>query len=261
MVNISKGNGQQYSFDGFVLYPNGILVCNEKRIYLPPKEFGVLVFLLQSPGEIVSKNALLDDVWGGYNVSEESLTRCICVLRRVLSESSGDKSFRYIDTVYGKGYRFNRPVQASLLSPSEISRFLIAVLPPKSVKPEEPEELSNLHYLLVQELVKFTDFGISVVPVALTQRCQEVSDIIGLSQKILFDYYLTTQISTCNYGWKVSMEIFESKRYCLTISKTISFSSKSEIHSSLCKLLRCCIDGLSFSCTNKNIKGLHEVFN
>ncbi|MCD3002970.1 winged helix-turn-helix domain-containing protein, partial [Salmonella enterica] len=41
--------------------------CND-ALYLPPKEYAVLVILLEAAGEIVSKNTLLDQVWGDAEV-------------------------------------------------------------------------------------------------------------------------------------------------------------------------------------------------
>ncbi|SQI21718.1 invasion protein regulator [Salmonella enterica subsp. arizonae] len=81
---------------------DGSLLRADKKVNIPPKEYAVLVILLEAAGEIVSKNTLLDQVWGDAEVNEESLTRCIYALRRILSE---DKEHRYIETLYGQGYR------------------------------------------------------------------------------------------------------------------------------------------------------------
>ncbi|MEA7515350.1 winged helix-turn-helix domain-containing protein, partial [Salmonella enterica subsp. enterica serovar Virginia] len=42
-----------------------------KKVNIPPKEYAVLVILLEAAGEIVSKNTLLDQVWGDAEVNEE----------------------------------------------------------------------------------------------------------------------------------------------------------------------------------------------
>lgn len=100
-------SNKKFVFDDFILNMDGSLLRSEKKVNIPPKEYAVLVILLEAAGEIVSKNTLLDQVWGDAEVNEESLTRCIYALRRILSE---DKEHRYIETLYGQGYRFNRPV-------------------------------------------------------------------------------------------------------------------------------------------------------
>ncbi|MDI8752158.1 winged helix-turn-helix domain-containing protein, partial [Salmonella enterica subsp. enterica serovar Montevideo] len=42
---------------------------SEKKVNIPPKEYAVLVILLEAAGEIVSKNTLLDQVWGDAEVN------------------------------------------------------------------------------------------------------------------------------------------------------------------------------------------------
>lgn len=88
-------SNKKFVFDDFILNMDGSLLRSEKKVNIPPKEYAVLVILLEAAGEIVSKNTLLDQVWGDAEVNEESLTRCIYALRRILSE---DKEHRYIET-------------------------------------------------------------------------------------------------------------------------------------------------------------------
>src|SRR5471030_2551281 len=104
----------QYTFGDFILNSTRVLFHKEKQISVSPKELGVLILLLESAGELVTKDRIIDEVWSGANVAEESLTRCIYVLRRILQEG---KHNRYIDTVYGKGYRFSLPV--TRITPTE----------------------------------------------------------------------------------------------------------------------------------------------
>ncbi|MGA8133017.1 MULTISPECIES: winged helix-turn-helix domain-containing protein [Pseudomonas] len=96
---------QTFVFGQWILQSDGNLVRCGRGIHLPPKELQVLRLLLGSAGRLVTKDRLLDSVWPGMDAAEESLTRCIYVLRKLLEESKG-----YIATVYGKGYRFTGPV-------------------------------------------------------------------------------------------------------------------------------------------------------
>ncbi len=50
--------------------------------------FRVLAYLVQHAGHLVSKSELMDDVWGDTAVTENSLTRAIALLRRVLEDDS-----------------------------------------------------------------------------------------------------------------------------------------------------------------------------
>src|SRR3984893_9958071 len=69
-----------------------------------PKAFRVLVFLLRNPHRLITKDELLDAVWNDCAVSENSLTRSIALLRRLLGDDTREP--RYIATVPTVGYRF-----------------------------------------------------------------------------------------------------------------------------------------------------------
>ena len=69
-----------------------------------PKAFRVLLFLLRNPHRLITKDELLDAVWNDCAVSENSLTRSIALLRRLLGDDTREP--RYIATVPTVGYRF-----------------------------------------------------------------------------------------------------------------------------------------------------------
>jgi DNA-binding winged helix-turn-helix (wHTH) protein/tetratricopeptide (TPR) repeat protein len=69
-----------------------------------PKAFRVLLFLLRSPHRLIKKDELLDAVWNDCAVSDNSLTRSIALLRRLLGDDTHEP--RYIATVPTVGYRF-----------------------------------------------------------------------------------------------------------------------------------------------------------
>ena len=88
---------------------NGILSRGGEEVPLPPRALGVLSFLLDRPGRVVTKQALLDGVWNGAYVTETSLSEAVSLLRQAL----GDDAQRplYIQTVHRRGYRFIAPLR------------------------------------------------------------------------------------------------------------------------------------------------------
>ena len=76
-----------------------------------PKAFRALLFLLHNPQRLISKEELLNSLWGDAAVTEGSLTRCIWLLRRLLEDDIHEP--RYIETVATVGYRFVCPVEVS----------------------------------------------------------------------------------------------------------------------------------------------------
>ena len=71
---------------------------------LRPKEFDLLAFLARNPGRVLSREQLLEDVWG-YDFTGDCRTVDTHVkrLRRRLGPAAG----RYIVTIWGIGYRFD----------------------------------------------------------------------------------------------------------------------------------------------------------
>src|SRR6476619_2161281 len=69
-----------------------------------PKAFRVLLILLRNPQKLITKEELLNAVWGDAAVTENSLTRSIALLRRLLGDDTHNP--RYIETVATVGYRF-----------------------------------------------------------------------------------------------------------------------------------------------------------
>src|SRR6476661_6842481 len=76
-----------------------------------PKAFRVLLILLRNSQKLIAKEELLNAVWGDAAVTENSLTRSIALLRRLLGDDTHNP--RYIETVATVGYRFVCQVQVS----------------------------------------------------------------------------------------------------------------------------------------------------
>src|SRR5215471_9854439 len=84
---------------------------NGEVFSVEPKAFRVLLFLLRNPHKLITKEELLDAVWGDVAVSENSLTRSIALLRKLLDDDTHEP--RYIATVPTVGYRFLRDVRVT----------------------------------------------------------------------------------------------------------------------------------------------------
>ncbi len=88
--------------DDFVLRCRGFVVA------LAPKVALTLVALIERAGEVVSKEELVQSVWGGSAVEESNLSQNIYTLRRHF-EANGDASL--IETLPRRGYRFTGAVR------------------------------------------------------------------------------------------------------------------------------------------------------
>jgi DNA-binding response OmpR family regulator len=73
-------------------------------LHLTPSEFDLLALLARHPGQTLTRQQLMDDLYGGAASSvDRSVDSHIKNLRRKLESAS---AARFIETVYGVGYRF-----------------------------------------------------------------------------------------------------------------------------------------------------------
>ena len=118
---------------------------------LEPKVFAVLTQLVMRPGELLTRDQLLDAVWGHRYVTPSTLNRVIALARRSLADDAEEPKF--IQTVHGSGYRYVGPVEKATPSLAEPrARFA----PPASIRLPAPlhnligrsNELSQIEALL-----------------------------------------------------------------------------------------------------------------
>lgn len=88
---------------------------------LEPKVFAVLIQLVARPAELVTRDQLLDAVWGHRYVSSSTLNRVISLARRALEDDAERPNL--IQTVHGAGYRYTGPVEQVVASSKPRARF------------------------------------------------------------------------------------------------------------------------------------------
>jgi DNA-binding winged helix-turn-helix (wHTH) protein/tetratricopeptide (TPR) repeat protein len=92
-------------FDEFELdEADAYLHRNGKPVALAPTPFSLLCAFARQPGALLSKDALLDAVWGHQFVSDSVLKTAISDLRTALGDDP--RRPRFIETVSRRGYRF-----------------------------------------------------------------------------------------------------------------------------------------------------------
>ena len=111
----------------------GLVYRADEETLLPPKAAQVLQLLLESAGQLVSKDDLLETIWEDAYVTESSLTDAISLLRRVLGDDTRDPS--YIQTLHRRGYRFIGTVEERAAPAPDAESEA-----PPSVEPRVPGE-------------------------------------------------------------------------------------------------------------------------
>lgn len=151
---------------------NARLTRDGTPLEIPPKPFAVLCYLARHAQRLVTKDELLDAVWGHRHVSESVLKTTVNVLRAQLGDDP--KAPRYIETANRRGYRCVAHIvpasAASVPSPTNAptphdpariqQRTILAV-------DDEPEVLSMLEDYL-------GGHGFRVLTAANTQRARSL---------------------------------------------------------------------------------------
>jgi eukaryotic-like serine/threonine-protein kinase len=97
-----------YAFGPFRLDPSRrVLMRDGARVAMPPKIFDTLLYFLENPDRVVSKDELLDVIWPGRLVEEANVSQTVFTLRKILGD---DEDKRLIVTAPGRGYRFTAVV-------------------------------------------------------------------------------------------------------------------------------------------------------
>jgi DNA-binding winged helix-turn-helix (wHTH) protein len=97
-------------FAGYVLDPARCALRRPDGVeaVLRPKTYAVLERLLLARGAVLSRRALLDEVWDGLAVTDDSLTQCVGEIRRALGPDAA-----WLRTLPRRGYLLDVPADAS----------------------------------------------------------------------------------------------------------------------------------------------------
>lgn len=144
MDNLNGDDGSIYHFDDVVIDRDKFEVSksSEPRA-LTPRVFDVLVYLIRERGRVVEKQELVEQVWKGAFVSDNSLTRAIKEIRRELGDSA--VAPRYIETVHKRGYRFIAELEEAVDKTADTETVIKPLESPKPGMVSSPWRESPSH--------------------------------------------------------------------------------------------------------------------
>src|SRR5712672_4854120 len=109
---------RNYQFGEFTLdSARGCLLRAGVEIKLRPKVYETLKYLVEHPGQLIGKQELMQAVWPGSFVTDDSLVQCALELRRALD----DRSQQLLKTVPRRGYLFTSEVIQRSTRPERFS--------------------------------------------------------------------------------------------------------------------------------------------
>src|SRR5208282_5065764 len=118
MSSMSMKTEEVFQFGEFQIDARSRTLRREKAtVMVNSRTFDVLLYFVQNPGKVLTRDELLKNVWLDSFVDENNLAQSISALRRALGEKPSDNS--YIVTLPGRGYQFVVPVQ--VLAPENLA--------------------------------------------------------------------------------------------------------------------------------------------
>jgi TolB-like protein/Flp pilus assembly protein TadD len=103
-----------YRFDRFVLHPDiGALLVNGTECVLRRKTLVLLRHFLDNAGRVISRDEIMQVVWPGVFVTDDSIAQCVKDIRRALD----DRAQRLLRTLPRRGYLFTAQ---AVVSPTEL---------------------------------------------------------------------------------------------------------------------------------------------
>ena len=217
------------------------LDTNKKELYykknvtvLTKGQYDLLLYLVENSGIMFTKDQLIDNVWSGRHVTENSIDQIISKLRKVLYSGKQDT---YIKTVYGKGLMFVPKVSIKQTSEkqSNISKYvalLLSLMIVVSIIYTKQHDTLKIEPAKVNNIVilpmKFTDQGIpKIEQQGMNTLLSTTFALLDSDGKTLYDdSSITTQQAVEKH--------FKIEKNLLVISSNIS--KKNDVYHAVIKL-------------------------
>jgi TolB-like protein len=191
-------------------------------IALEPQVFDLLVYLVRNRGRVVSKDDLIESVWGGRIVSDSALTSRLNAARKAVNDSGAEQ--RVIRTVQRKGVRFigevsedSEPVAGIAGAPAATEaptapRLSIVVLPFVNLSndPEQQYFADGVTGDLITDLSRIPDMLVISRYTAFTYRDKPV-DIKQLGRELGVRYALEGEVQRSGTRVRVTAQLIDAE--------------------------------------------------
>jgi TolB-like protein len=189
---------------------------------LEPQVFDLLVYLMRNRGRVVSKDDLIDGVWGGRIVSESTLTSRLNAARKAVNDSGAAQ--RVIRTIARRGVRFigevseddESPTQAdatsTLAKRAATPSLSIAVLPFANLSndPEQEYFADAITGDLTTDLSRIPDLMVISRFTAFTYR-NKLVDTKQIGRELGVRYVLGGSVRRSDTGVRVNAQLVDAE--------------------------------------------------
>jgi len=119
-----------YLGDYLVIPEQLILQSQGKSVQIDSKIMSLVVYFSENPGQVISREQLIEHVWQGNIVSESSINWAISQMRKMLGDSAAQA--KYLKTISKKGYQLTADVNVKKQAAVETCQSTVTVGPLKN---------------------------------------------------------------------------------------------------------------------------------
>ena len=191
-------------------------------VALEPQVFDLLIYLVRNRDRVVSKDDLIDNVWGGRIVSDSALTSRINAARRAVNDSGAEQ--RVIRTVQRRGIRFigevseeTEPASGIVAAPAATEaptapRLSIVVLPFVNLSddPEQQYFADGVTGDLMTDLSRIPDMLVISRNTAFTYRGRP-ADTKQIGRELGVRYVLEGEVQRAGDRVRVTAQLIDAE--------------------------------------------------
>ncbi len=170
---------------------------------LSARAFDILNYLLGHHGEVVEKNTLLEAVWPGVVVEDNTLQVHIAALRKALGPE-------VIATVHGRGYKYAGPppeAYAAVIKPQMSQKPVIAVLPFENLSgdPEQQYFSEGITVDITERLTRFRAFA--VIGHHSARALRDVTDFPAIRETLKADFVVSGSVRRAGGRLRIAVRL------------------------------------------------------
>lgn len=192
-----------YRFGEFAVDTLRAEVCLAGRaVPLRHQSFDVLVELLNRPNRIVSKDELLDAVWGNKVVTDGALKHCLMEIRAAI----GDHDRKVIRTVARRGYIFEAPVTRESVAADDRVSILVVPFTDQSIDANGEYIADGLTEEIITELSKVR--SLRVIARASAMRLKGAAHAVQeIAEKLEVDFILDGSVRKWGDRLRIGLQL------------------------------------------------------
>ena len=203
-----------FYMNGALIEPGALRISGKKSACrIEPKVMALLVALSERPGQLWTREELVERIWAGASASDESLTRIVYQLRKALKRVA--VAVGAVQTVSKLGYRLDAEVwaadQETPASPSNSIRFppfSVAVLPVADVSPGGEDKLlaDGLTRDLTMLLSRTPQYRVTPYSSAV-RLAAHTSDLVAAGQALHARFIVTATLVRSGENVRIRTEL------------------------------------------------------